>query len=508
MTRAPFDAASRAAALDAIGSGTLDLLVIGGGITGCGTARDAAMRGLRTALVERDDFASGTSSRSSRLIHGGLRYLEHGEFHLVFEASRERRTLLRVAPALVRPLRFTWPVYRGARVPRWQLRAALMLYDGLALFRNIERHHMRSVAALEALEPRLRREGLLGGATYYDAAADDARLTLANARAAADAGAFVANHAEVRALIVEQGAVRGAEIECALSGRVIRAAARCVVNAAGPWSDRVRRLADPKATAGLHGTKGAHIAVPRARVGNAEAIAITHPRDGRVMFILPWREFAIIGTTDTEDHGSLDDVRATNDDIAYLLEAANYYVPTAGLEARDVVAAWAGIRPLVAGVATSTAALSREHAIALSTPGMLTVTGGKLTTARLMAAQIVDRAERLLGRPPRRAPTETAPLSDDEGAAGASDVDATLLTPALSYRWGDVCRAVTREMALTIADVLVRRIPLAFETADHGVSLAPAVARAMAPLLGWPPERERGEIARYARDVDRIFRVE
>ena len=280
------------------------MLVIGGGITGAGAARDAAMRGLRTALVERDDFASGTSSRSSRLIHGGVRYLEHGEFHLVFEASRERRVLLTIAPGLVRPLRFTWPVYRGARVPRWQLRAALTLYDALALFRNIEPHRMRSVAELEQLEPRLRREGLVGGATYYDAGTDDARLTLATVRAAADAGALVINHAAVRA--IELGGGRGARRRARVRAHRarVRAAARCVVNATGPWSDSVRQLVDPAAGSGVRGTKGAHVTVPRARVGNEAAIAITHPRDGRVMFILPAGKFAIVGTTDTDYRGA------------------------------------------------------------------------------------------------------------------------------------------------------------------------------------------------------------
>jgi glycerol-3-phosphate dehydrogenase len=507
VTRAPFSAASRAAALDALNTGTLDLLVIGGGITGAGVARDAALRGLRTALVERDDFASGTSSRSSRLIHGGLRYLEHGEFHLVFEASRERRTLMRIAPHLVTPLRFAWPVYRGARVPTWKLRAALMLYDALALFRNIEHHHMCSAAELEALEPALRRDGLVGGGTYYDAHADDALLTLANARAAADAGALVINHAAAKALLMENGAVRGAEIRCELTGRVLRAGAKCIVNATGPWSDLLRHLADPAAKTGIRGTKGAHIAVPRARVGNKDAIAITHPRDGRVMFILPAGAFTIVGTTDTDYDGPLDDVRASHEDVAYLLEAVNHYAPAAALGVNDVTAAWAGIRPLVASGASTTAAVSREHTIALTAPGMLTVTGGKLTTYRLMAAQIVDRAEKIIGAPHVRASTDRVPLVNDDRTGRYDGPGAIPLSPDLPYVWGQVRDAVTHGMALRIADVLVRRIPAAFETRDHGVSLAPAVARVMAPLLGWSAERERDELQRYARDAQRIFSV-
>ena len=497
MTRAPFDAAARARSLDALDRSELDLLIIGGGITGAATARDAAMRGLTTALVERDDFASGTSSRSSRLIHGGLRYLEHGELHLVFEASRERRTLLRIAPGLVEPLRFTWPVYRGARVPRWKLRAGLILYDALALFRNIERHRMRSVQEIEQLEPRLRHDGLLGGATYYDARCDDARLTLANARAAADAGALIINHAAVRALVTDGGTVRGAEVECAITGRQIRARARCVVNAAGPWTDGVRLLADPHARAGVRGTKGAHILVPRVSAGNLEAIAITHPRDGRVMFILPDGEFTLIGTTDTDYFGALDDVRATHEDVRYLLEAANYYLPAVALEPADVVSAWAGIRPLVASDAITTAAVSREHAITLTARGLLTVTGGKLTTNRLMAAQIVDRVEQQIGRAHRAADTAGTPLADGQAREPAPSE----LTPA-------VARAVREEMALTVADVLIRRTRLAFRLRDHGVALAPAVARLMAPALGWDAARERDAAAAYPRDAARMFSIE
>jgi glycerol-3-phosphate dehydrogenase len=508
VNRIEFSAASRAASLDQIGAGELDVLIVGGGITGAATARDAAMRGLRTALVERDDFASGTSSRSSRLVHGGLRYLEHGQFHLVFEASRERRTLLRIAPHLVTPLRFTWPVYAGARVPMWKLRAALTLYDALAMFRNIGRHRMFSASGIETLEPCLREDGLAGGGTYFDAHTDDALLTLANARAAAESDAFVANHAPVRSLIVEGGAVRGAEIECAFTGRVVRAAARCVINATGPWTGALQLMADPMTKAGIRGTKGAHIAVPRMRVGNEQAIAITHPRDGRVMFILPAREFTIVGTTDTDYDGSPDEVRATRADVDYLLEAVNHYAPDAALQAGDVVAAWAGIRPLVASSAATTAAVSREHAITLTAPGMLTVTGGKLTTNRLMAAQIVDRAQQMLGKKVHRARTDTKELRDRDLTSSFDGPGAVPLAPGLPYVWGQVRDAVTHGMALRVSDVLVRRIPLAFETADHGRSVAPAVAHVMAPLLGWTPERERDEVARYAADVERIFRIE
>jgi glycerol-3-phosphate dehydrogenase len=222
----------------------LDLLVIGGGITGCGIARNAALRGLSVALVEKNDFASGTSSRSSRLIHGGVRYLEHGQLHLVFESSAERRRLLRLAPHLVHPLEFTWPVYAGSRISRWKLGAGLELYDALSLFRNVGRHHRLNSRGVLEREPMLQPDGLLGGAQYFDAATNDARLTLANAIGAAESGAFIVNHATVTGLITESGRVAGATVRDALTGNSVDVRARVVVNATGPWSDDLRNLDD------------------------------------------------------------------------------------------------------------------------------------------------------------------------------------------------------------------------------------------------------------------------
>src|SRR5499426_3552546 len=241
----------RAQQFEALSNTAFDLLVIGGGITGCGIARDAALRGLRTALVEKDDFASGTSSRSSRLVHGGIRYLEHGHLHLVFEASAERRRLLRLAPHLVRPLEFVWPVYAGARIPRWKLSAGLTLYDALSLFRNVGRHRRMSREAVLAQEPSLKSEGLVGGASYFDAATDDARLTLANAMGASEAGAVVLNHAPVVEVTTKDGVATGAVVEDRFAPRRLAVSAAVIVTATGPWGTAVR------------GSKGAHIAVPR-----------------------------------------------------------------------------------------------------------------------------------------------------------------------------------------------------------------------------------------------------
>lgn len=535
--------ARRAAAIERLGADQFDLLVVGGGITGCGIARDAALRGLRVALVERDDFASGTSSRSSRLVHGGVRYLEHGHLHLVFEASRERRTLLRIAPHLVRPLRFVWPVYRGARIPGWKLRAGLTLYDALALFRNVAAHRRLTAEGVAAVEPALRREALVGGATYFDAETDDARLTLATALAAAEAGAVVINHAGVVALTQRDDRVAGAEIVDAAGGGLVRVTARVVVNATGPWGDDLRRLEDPRAPATVRGSKGVHLLVPRDRLAANGALTLLSPVDGRVMFVLPAGGFMIVGTTDTPTEEEPDEVRPSSEDVAYLLEAANHFFPAAGLGRGDVVSAWAGIRPLAASAYAGDAGrASREHDIQRGAMGLVSVSGGKLTTYRAIAAEVVDIAERELGRTPGRPTTARAALpGGDLGTSladlvewaasevGARDIGARLaraygsrwgavwelaradvalgerIAPGLPYVMAEVAYAVAREMALTVGDVLIRRTHVAFETRDHGRGVAARVAVVMGRALGWDAARAAAELAAYEGEVERVF---
>jgi glycerol-3-phosphate dehydrogenase len=543
---APFSPAARTLALDALRREAFDVLVVGGGITGAGIARDAAMRGLRVALVEREDFGAGTSSRSSRLVHGGLRYLEHGHLGLVFEASRERRVLARIAPHLVRPLAFTWPLYENARIPRWKLRAGLLLYDALSLFRNLGRHRALDHDAVAHLEPELRQHGLVGGAVYFDAATDDARLTLANARAAAESGAAVVNHAEVRELVADAGgAVRGAVITDTLGGEEVRARAHVVVNATGPWSDAIVRLAARPALPSVVGSRGAHIAVHRERIGNRGALTLLSPIDGRVIFVLPAGDLTIVGTTESVHEGPPEEARATTAEIKYLLRSANAFFPAAHLGLPDVVSAWAGVRPLAAGTVNGDAGrASREHAITLTAPGLITVSGGKLTTYRAMAAEAVDAAARAIGMRAPRAPTDQVALPggdidslDDEVIAARVELGSGTLALHLAGRYGrdwrevwslvrqdpalgeplvpgrpdlaaEVAHAVEREMAMTIADVLVRRLHLAYEARDHALDLAPRVAELMAPRLGWSPERTAAELARYEGDVGRMFGVE
>ncbi|HEV8510771.1 MAG TPA: glycerol-3-phosphate dehydrogenase/oxidase, partial [Gemmatimonadales bacterium] len=357
----------------------VDVLIIGGGITGAGIARDAALRGFRTALVDKSDFGAGTSSHSSRLIHGGIRYLEQRAFRLVFEASRERRVLLRIAPHLVRPLAFLFPVYRGGRISAWKLRAGMWLYDLLAAFRNVRRHRWLRAKKVRRVEPALRDRGLVGAALYYDAQVDDARLVIATMRSAARAGALVANYVEVTALLKPDGRVRGATVRDVLTGQTSSIRANVVVNATGPWSDQLRRLDDPSATPLLRPTKGAHVAVPQRRIGNEHAVTLLSQLDGRVMFVLPWGDLSYIGTTDTDADSSPDALRVTAADVTYLLRSANAAFPDAHLASSDVVSLWVGLRPLLRqDDGTNPSQVSREHRVVESAHGLITIAGGKL----------------------------------------------------------------------------------------------------------------------------------
>ena len=377
----------------ALESRVFDVLVIGGGITGAGIARDAAMRGLSVAIVEKADWANGTSSKSSRLIHGGIRYLERGQIRLVRESIRERETLLRIASHLVKPLEFTWPVYRGARLPKWKLRVGLTMYDLLAAKRGVSAHHSLDASDVLEKEPGLRRDGLVGGASYYDAATDDAGLTRANVVSAAQHGATAVNNARVESTTATEGKADGALVRDMLGDGTIRVSARVVVSATGPWQAK--------------GTKGSHIILPRSRVGNHSAVAMTSPDDGRVMFVLPSGENTVVGTTDIYTTETPDDVKASDAEIAYLLRAASAYFPDASLKSEDIVGTWAGIRPLATAPAgTKPSSISREHRISRDKHGVIVVTGGKLTTYRAMAAEVVNHVELALSRVPRKSLTD------------------------------------------------------------------------------------------------------
>lgn len=529
----PFSATTRAENLDRLAEETFDVLVIGGGITGAAIARDAAMRGFRTALVEKGDFAVGTSSRSTRLVHGGIRYLEYREFRLVFDACTERRILRQIAPRLVRPLPFLYPLYAGQRPPAWKLRLGLLLYDALSLFRNVQMHRWLSPQEAARREPLIGGRGLIGAGRYYDAQVNDARLTLTMARAAHLHGAVVANYASVVGLMKAGGKIIGAQVVDTRTGREIEVRARVVVNATGVWTDHIRGLDSPNARPMLRPTKGVHLLVPRERLYTYHAIIFTSPRDGRHLFVIPWKGFALIGTTDTDYEGNLDTPAADRNDVAYLLEAVNHLAPGARITESDVISTFAGLRPLIAAPGHPSA-VSRTHTIVESPSGLLTITGGKLTTARRMAEELTDRVQKRLGEMGiyaqsgcrTREPLEGAQMEAVEVGVRVPDAVAHYLTetyggdarwilgyveenpslgepivPGLPYLLAEALYAVGHEMALTLSDVLIRRTHVIYETRDGGLSRARAVAEVMAPRLGWNEAEIERQVADYAAQV-------
>ena len=538
----------RSAALARLGGETFDLLVIGGGINGAGIARDGAMRGLRTALVEHADFASGTSSRSSKLIHGGFRYLEQGDVRLVLEACRERERLRRLAPHLVRPQEFIFPVYEGGPVGRFKLAAGLWAYDLMAGLWNVHRHRMLSARATRQAEPALRTEGLRGAGRYWDCRTDDARLVLETILAAVREGGVAVSYARVTALLKENGRIAGARLVDRLGGGEVSVRARVVVNATGPWVDAVAVL-DAPAPPRLRLTKGVHVLVPRARVGNRAAVVLHAVKDGRVMFVIPWKEQTLVGTTDT-DHEGGPDVPAVVEaaDVSYLLETVNHYFPAARLSRADVTSAFAGLRPLIAppaGAAVAPSSVSREEEIFASPSGLISIAGGKLTTHRLVAAAVVERVIDALRRGGERrrfgrSRTGTVPLPGgtappDSVAAAVLSHDGNGLAPPvighLADRYGsrvgellhrvaadrrladpivptlpdpraEVLEAVEHEGALTVEVVLRRRTQISLREETEGVRVAGEVAALMAGPLGWTPEAARAAAESYAAVVE------
>jgi len=508
------------------------VLVIGGGITGAGVALDAATRGLRTALVERDDFASGTSSKSSKLVHGGLRYLQQREVRLVYENLYERQRALENAPHLVRILPFLVPLLmRGGVIDRRLTRllgTALWMYDLTGGLRIGKRHHRIDVDTALAHMPTLARDRLAGAYIYYDAQADDARLTLAIARTAAVHGAAIANYASVRGLLKDGERVVGARVVA--DGDEIEVRARAVVNAAGVWSDDVRALDEGSHPASIRPAKGIHITLPWDKVRNDIAAIVPVTGDQRMIFVVPWGDTTYVGTTDTDYDGPLDDPPCTHDDVDYLLAALNG-ITEDKLTAADVIGTWAGLRPLLRSErSTRTADLSRRHTVRVAPSGVVTVTGGKLTTYRRMAADAVDAVVDGLGERTGRSRTRHLRLFGGEGIAppvaalepsthehlfGRYGTDADVvrglvaddpdlgapLVPGLPYLRAEARYAVQHEMARTLDDVLSRRTRARLLARDASADAAAAVAELLAPDLGWSDTVRDAEVAAYRASV-------
>ncbi|MBT8080705.1 MAG: glycerol-3-phosphate dehydrogenase [Gammaproteobacteria bacterium] len=503
-----------------------DLVVIGAGINGAGIARDAATRGMRTLLLEKADIGGGTTSWSSRLIHGGLRYLEYAEIPLVFESLRERRLLQTLAPHLVKRLRLSIPIYSHGRRSRLIIRLGMIAYDLLSIGKSVPRHRMLSRDEMLALLPGLNADNLVGGAQYYDAQLRYAeRLVVENVFAAHAAGAEVRTYSPVIGINVARGKLRSIEYADEKTGEEIEVTTRMAVNAAGPWVDRVLATVNREMPQFMGGTKGSHIVVDEFDSAPQDALYVEARSDGRPFFIIPWNRQILIGTTDIRYSGDPRDAVATEEEVEYLLEETNHVFPTAQLSKADVNYAYAGVRPLPKQKKGPESAITRKHIIEkhrLRANGLVSVIGGKLTTYRNLSEQVVDYAARKLGMNDARCLTDEVPLpgangintarrmlekipalSDDGrerlvdvyGGRAAAIADRAFATPELAEALDDggtilaaeVGFAIEEEFAHTLVDILHRRMMIGLD-AGHGAEVHAEVARLAAPYLDWSPQ--------------------
>jgi glycerol-3-phosphate dehydrogenase len=545
MTRSTaLSPAARAAALDELAAGEVDVLVVGGGIVGVGTALDSVTRGLTTGLLEQRDLASGTSSRSSKLIHGGLRYLEMFDFGLVREALEERGLLLtRLAPHLVRPVPFLYPLHKSVERP--YVGAGLVLYDAMAMLgkydMGVPKHRHLSRRQVARMAPDLRTEDLSGAIRYYDCQVDDARLSVAVARTAAGHGAQVATRTQVTGFLREGERVVGVRATDLETGRSLEVRARVVVNAAGVWTDEIQEMVGGRGSLDVQASKGIHLVVPRDRI-RSETGFITKTEKS-VLFVIPWGRHWIIGTTDTDWNLDKAHPAASRADIDYLLAHVNTILREP-LDHEDVEGVYAGLRPLLRGAREPTSKISREHTVVTPVPGLVMIAGGKLTTYRVMGRDAIDAAahslrttanvvvrESITDRVPltgaadhetrsnqrvmlsRRAGLHVARIDHLLGRYGGLVDDLLDLCagrPELAeplpgtddYLAAEVVYAVTHEGARHLDDVLTRRTRISIETFDRGVHAAGPAAALMARELGWDDARTADEVDHYLRRVE------
>lgn len=525
---------------------TFDIVIVGGGITGAAIARDAVMRGLSVALLEKGDFAVGTSSRSSKMVHGGLRYLKGGHVRLVRESLQERGRLLRLAPHLVRPIPFLMPVYEGSSNSKLKLRLGLTAYDLLAGSLGIARHAQLSLKQILTEEPLLRRDGLKGGFRFYDCLVNDARLTLAHVRSAAKLGAVTVNYVEANGVIRDGERVTGVHFRDGRDGREGVVRGRAVVNATGPWCDQVRGMSGLAPM--LRPTKGVHLVFARSQLPISKTTIIF--RGDRVIFAIPYGDTSYVGTTDTDYQGDPTAVDVDGDDVSYLLDAINDQFETLQLTPADVMSSWAGVRPLIAEEGAETPSdVSRDYIIETEPEGMYSITGGKLTTCRAMAETLVDRVVEQEGRhfgwTVGRSRTATVPLIG--GEAGNFEKYAAGAMPALVEQWrleqetaqrllklygtehvrvlamglrdrkllqplapdcpvlrAEALYAAEEEMALTLEDFMLRRSELMLFDHDHGLDASEEAARLIGDVIGWGRAQRKREVSSYHEAVARM----
>jgi len=468
--------------IEQLSTGRFDVLVIGGGIVGAGIARDASQRGLSVALVEQYDFAFGTSSRSSRLLHGGIRYLGQGRLGLVREASREKKRVADLVPHLVEPMPFLFPTFRGGRWPRWQLGVGVKLYDLLCGGTNFGPSRTLSRNEMRTLLPSLTTPELTGGVRYFDAQTHDARLVIDNLRAAARDGATVSNYAQFTGAAKDGNGWRSSVLDT-LTNTNFEIRSTVIVNSAGPWSDRI-----PGSGTRLRPTKGVHLVVNREKLPVPDAVVMTEGK--RILFAIPWGERTYLGTTDTDYDGPLETPDCTDEDTDYILNVVNGYFRDAALAHEDVLSAWSGLRPLVAKRGGNPSDISRKHEIRMKLPNWWDITGGKLTTYRLMAEQAVDKLAhraRLSCKPCRSGSTE---LCEGLPTERISSVYPPPVTQAAVQHY---CR---HEWVRHLDDIMTRRTSWRHYV-DEPDATAGTVAGWMADEFGWDGSRKEEEIREY-----------
>lgn len=498
-----------------------DMLIIGGGITGAGVARDAALRGLKVALVESNDFAIGTSSRSSKLIHGGIRYLENFEFHLVFEALSERSKLFTIAPHLVHPLRFMIPLFKNSRVGRFKMGMGMMLYDALALFRTPQMHENLNKEKTLSRMSIVRGSDLVGSCVYSDAYMDDDRLVHETMRSANEAGACIVNYTKVLSSEFKDNKVHALEVIDSLSGQKFKIECEHVVSTVGPWTDLVGESLLKDWQHILRPTKGIHLTLPKGRLNLSSAVVMGAQKSNRIVFAIPRHEMIIIGTTDTDFSGDPSKAEATFEDVEYLLEITNEYFPEAKITHKDIISSYVGVRPLVKDQAGSEGKTSREHVILSDDRGFTFVAGGKYTTYRLMSEQIVDRVLKTAlshKKSSLKKCQTTQPLNkyvtQDEiylaQAKAQTDIEKKLTLRygsesfeiiqkyghGHSYWQIEAYQAIHKTMCLNLVDFYTRRVPLMLSYADHGVSHLHEITEVFKKELKWTEEETKNQSAK------------
>ena len=517
---------SKRLSLKHIASIPFHIIIIGGGITGAGIARDATLRGLKVALFEQGDFASGTSSRTSKLIHGGIRYLEQGNLSLVFEASKERFLLQRLAPHLVQPMPFLFPIYKGARWGKGMVKMGMLLYDMLALFRNTHPHRMLSRKETLQRIPNLQPQGLSGAAMYYDCLMNDARLCLENVLEAESLGAETRNYTRVSGFLKEgKGLMNGVKVRDLLTGEEEKIFGKVVVNATGPWVDAVCSFGSTEETQKLRRTQGSHLILPP--MNQNQAFVFRSQKDDRIFFIIPWEGMSLVGSTDKDFEGNPGTVKCPTDDIQYLLNEINHFFPRQGVTAKDIIATFSGVRPLVRSQNGRLSSISRETQIYESPSGLISITGGKFTTYRHVSEKVVDQIlnkipgvtvspcitesqplwggdiknlqifikERLddPSRPPYLNDRQLTHLINTYGSRYTKVIELVAenkdlgesLHPSLPHIQAEIIFAIQKEFARTLSDVLRRRTTIALGPLRKNDLLLENTLNIMAIELNW-----------------------